>query len=292
MKKITNIIYAVFALFTFACFALLPTAQAVPAPDGCYPGFTTAEGCDALHSLAGGAGNTGVGWRSLFFDTGGSFNTGVGAGTLVLNNGDSNTATGAAALLLNTAGTQNTAVGTDAMVHNDAGSNNTAVGAFALSNNTTGDYITALGANTGTDPDIVRNNLYLGDPGFAGDENVISIGGIAASGTDYTATFIGGIFGAEVNTGTALPVYVDTDGHLGTNLVNAPGKKLRARGPQRSQPQAMLGEFQKQQKRITKLESTVAEQQKQIEALTAGLQKVSAQIEASRPALQVVNNQQ
>ena len=61
---------------------------------------------------------------------------------------------------------------------------------------------------------------------------------------------------------------------------------------QPAQPQAMLGEFQKQQKRITKLESTVAEQQKQIEALTAGLQKVSAQIEASRPALQVVNNQQ
>src|SRR6266480_1240349 len=107
MKTITNII---FALFAFACFALLPTAQAVvPAPDGCYPGFTTAEGCDALHSLAGGAGNTGVGWRSLFFDSTGNFNTGVGAGALVLNNGDSNTAVGAAALLLNPSGTQNTA---------------------------------------------------------------------------------------------------------------------------------------------------------------------------------------
>src|SRR5205823_3416829 len=37
-----------------------------------------------------------------------------------------------------------------------------------------------------------------------------------ASGTAYTATFIGGIYGASVNSGTALPVYVDTDGHLGT----------------------------------------------------------------------------
>src|SRR6476646_8408085 len=95
MKTITNIINAVFALFAFACFALLPTAQAVvPSPDGCYPGFTTAEGCNALNFLSTGAGNTGVGWYSLFFDSTGNYNTGVGAGTLALNNGDSNTATG------------------------------------------------------------------------------------------------------------------------------------------------------------------------------------------------------
>ena len=71
-----------------ACFALLPGAQAVsPAPDGCYPNFTTAEGCDALNSLTTGAGNTGVGWWALFSDTNGSFNTGVGAGALLLNDG-------------------------------------------------------------------------------------------------------------------------------------------------------------------------------------------------------------
>jgi hypothetical protein len=294
MKTITNIIYAVFALFTFACFALLPTAQAVvPAPDGCYPGFTTAEGCDALRFLSTGGGNTGVGWRSLFFDSTGSYNTGVGAGTLILNNGDSNTATGAAALLLNTSGTLNTANGTDAMVHNDTGSNNTAVGAFALFNNTTGDYITALGSGAGTDADIVSNNIYIGDPGFAGDTNVISIGGIAASGTDYENTYIGGIYGATVSIGTALPVYVDTDGHLGTNPVSAPGTKLRARGPQRSQPQAVLGEFQKQQKRITELENTVARLAATVKEQAAQIQKVSAQLEASRPAPQMaVNNQQ
>src|SRR6476660_4948126 len=96
MKTITNIIYAVFALFAFACFALLPTAQAVvPSPAGCYPGFTTAEGCNALSLLTTGAGNTGVGWYSLFLNTSGNYNTGVGGGALALNNGDSNTATGA-----------------------------------------------------------------------------------------------------------------------------------------------------------------------------------------------------
>ena len=83
MKTITNIIYPAFAAFALACFAVLPKAQAVnPPPDGCYPNFTTAEGCDALKVLTAGAGNTGVGWRSLFSNTTGNFNTGVGAGAL------------------------------------------------------------------------------------------------------------------------------------------------------------------------------------------------------------------
>ncbi len=280
-------------LMALGCFVFLSQIRAVsPAPDGCYPGFTTAEGCNALQNLTSGAGNTGVGWRSLFFNTTGNFNTGVGAGALILNNGDNNTATGAAALLLNTAGMQNTAVGTDAMVHNDTGSNNTAVGAFALSNNSTGDYITAIGANAGTDPGIGSNNVYIGDPGYPGDTNVISIGGIAASGTPYENTYIGGIYGADVNVGTALPVYVDTDGHLGTNLVNAFGKKVRVRGPQGAQPQAMLNEFQKQQKRIAELESTVARLAAMVKEQAAQIQKVSAQLEATRPAPRVaVNNQ-
>ena len=91
MKTITNIIYPTFALFAFACFALLPAPNAfgvVPAPDGGYPGFNTAEGQNALFSLTTGTANTAVGWVSLENVTTGSFNTGVGAGTLVLNSGD------------------------------------------------------------------------------------------------------------------------------------------------------------------------------------------------------------
>ncbi len=138
-------------VLTFAFLAFLPNMQAGgyggPPPDGCYPGFTTAEGCNALQNLAGGAGNTGLGWYSLFFDTDGSYNTGVGAGTLVLNNAASNTAVGAAALLLNTTGTENTATGTDAMVYNDSGSGNTANGAFALFYNNSASRNSAFGNN-------------------------------------------------------------------------------------------------------------------------------------------------
>ena len=132
-----NIINPALAAFAFTCFALAPATRALtPAPDGCYPNFTTAEGCSALNLLTTGAGNTGVGWESLFSDTSGSFNTGVGAGSLILNNGDSNTAVGAVALLLNTSGANNTAVGTDALVNNTTESFNTAIGVQALFSNT------------------------------------------------------------------------------------------------------------------------------------------------------------
>src|SRR5205814_257965 len=187
-----------------------------------------------------------------------NLNTAIGDSVLFSNiTGAVNTAIGLDALASNTEGSTNTATGANALFTNTTGSNNTAVGNLALENST-GDFNTALGANAGTDPGIGSNNVYIGDPGFGGDENVISIGGIAASGTDYQNTFIGGIFGAEVNTGTALAVYVDTDGHLGTNRVNASGKTVRIRSAKGAPPQASLNEFQKQQKRIAELEATVA----------------------------------
>ena len=93
------------SVLVLGCCVLLPTAQAVsPPPDGCYPAFTTAEGCDALNLLTNGEANTGVGWRALFSVGPGNFNTAVGAGALVLNTADSNTATGTVACLLNTTG--------------------------------------------------------------------------------------------------------------------------------------------------------------------------------------------
>ena len=144
MKKQTNTFKAI--LLGLGCLTFLPQMQAInPPPDGCYANLTTAEGCNALQNLTAGAGNTGVGWYSLFGTSTGNFNTGVGAGTLTLNNSDSNTAVGTAALLLNTAGTGNSALGTVALINNDNGNNNTAVGAFALQTNTNGSNNTAVG---------------------------------------------------------------------------------------------------------------------------------------------------
>src|SRR5919106_6751861 len=83
-------------------FALLPIAQAAPAPEFPDPGstcaFCTADGTNALANAAaaGGVGNSAFGWFSLFGNADASFNTAVGAGTLLSNNGSENTAVGTA----------------------------------------------------------------------------------------------------------------------------------------------------------------------------------------------------
>ncbi len=154
------------ALITLAlaCFALVQNAQAVvPAPDGGYPGFTTAEGTKALQNLTTGSANTAVGWFSLFSNAGGSFNTAAGAGTLLFNTGNQNTAFGAAALLFNTTGINNTAVGATALLHNTIAEENTATGAFALSSNTEGDFNTATGAFALWVNTIGERNTATGD---------------------------------------------------------------------------------------------------------------------------------
>jgi hypothetical protein len=247
IQKATPVLLAALLL---AYFGLSPAALAVvPAPDGCYPGFTTAEGCGALNSLTTGAGNTGVGWRSLFLNTAGSFNTALGAGALLLNNADSNTAVGAAALLLNTTGPTNTAVGVAALSSNTFGGGSTAVGyqalasqsgrggstaigSSALASQTDGEANTATGAaalesttgsrNTANGFTALRDstgndNTALG--AAAGGNvttasNVICIGaGVLGANVDDSC-YIGNIFGSTSASGVA--VLVNSNGRLGT----------------------------------------------------------------------------
>jgi hypothetical protein len=147
MKKIIQSLATV--TFMAICFAFSPHVQAVsPAPDSCYPNYTTAEGCNALNFLTTGIGNTAIGWYSLFVVNDGSFNTGVGAGALAINGAYDNTAVGAAAMLLNAIGTQNVAVGTNAILYNGSGSGNTAVGYQALFSNIDGHDNSAFGWGT------------------------------------------------------------------------------------------------------------------------------------------------
>ena len=129
-----------------ACFGLLPKAQAVvPAPDGGYASFNTAEGQNALLSLTTGVGNTAVGWFSLGSNADASFNTALGAGALFANTAEENTAIGVGALLSNTTGPDNTANGTLALFSNTEGNSNTAIGVDAMFSNTTGVANTASG---------------------------------------------------------------------------------------------------------------------------------------------------
>ena len=253
-KSSAILIAVAFGLLAF----LQKTHAVVPTPDGCYPNFTTAEGCDALNLLTTGAANTGLGWRSLFSDSTGSFNTGVGAGALVLNNADANTAVGAAALLLNTAGTKNTAVGTDALVHNEIGEQNTATGFSALFSNTIGELNTAIGSqalfsttnatgntavglnalfnnteggnNTAIGRDAIHNNEtgelntaigYAAGANLTGDGNVCIGGATGDAGVDNT-TWVSNVNTLTQNFSAGVNDYVTvrlSDGRLGHTAV-------------------------------------------------------------------------
>jgi trimeric autotransporter adhesin len=165
-----------------ACLGLSPKADAVvPAPDGGYPGFNTAEGQNALLHLTTGTGNTAVGWVSLESVTTGSFNTGVGAGTLVLNSGDQNTATGAGALLSNTTGGENTATGAFALFSNTAGIFNTANGYSALYFNTA-DNNTATGYAA-----LYKNTIGIGNTANGYRALFSNTGGFANTANGYQA---------------------------------------------------------------------------------------------------------
>jgi hypothetical protein len=154
MKTPNHIITTILLALGFLAPSSIPNSfGVVPAPDGGYPGFNTAEGTNALKGLTTGVANTANGWFSLFSNADGSFNTALGAGTLLFNvgnqstgDGTENTAIGAAALLNNTTGQGNTATGAAALSGNTEGVGETAVGDRALSANTTGDFNTAIGS--------------------------------------------------------------------------------------------------------------------------------------------------
>jgi len=247
MKKSLTILTTTLLLTPLAlvCLMFFQMAHAEPdvnpAPDGGYPGFTTAEGKNALKNLTSGIGNSGFGWYSLFSVTSDSYNTGLGAGTLALNTAPANTASGVAALILNTTGTRNTSNGAGAMVWNSAGNDNAGVGYFSLYNNdtgnsnsalgsdtlisntsgdcnvavgesallnsTTGDNNIAIGCDAGSSITTGSNNIYIGNPGDDDESNTIRIGDPAIHTRAYLAGIPAGGLAAilfDYNNGTIV----------------------------------------------------------------------------------------
>jgi len=171
----------------------------------------TANGTGALQNNTTGSNNTANGFDALFNNTTGIDNTANGTSALAGNStGAHNTATGFDALLNNTTGSFDTANGDSALQNNAGGSGNTANGFQALLNNTTGSNNIALGANAGANLTTGGNNIEFGNAGVAGESATIRIG---TTGTQ-TKTFIAGIHGIAVVSGTA--VKVNAVGQLGT----------------------------------------------------------------------------
>ena len=213
---------------TLLCFGFFPKAQAVVPPlDGCYPNFTTAEGCKALQSLTTGSANTAIGWYSLFGTSSGSFNTAVGAGALDLNTADNNTAVGVAALLLNTTGIENTANGRAALEFNDTGTNNTAVGSKALLSNTTGNLNTAIGVEALEHNTIGHDNtangtaaLFNNTTGMQNTANGVSALSSNTTGSFNTATGVAALVNNTTGSGnTALGVGAGSNQTIGDDNI-------------------------------------------------------------------------
>jgi hypothetical protein len=312
----------VLILFAVGSFAFSPQIRAAcDSPDPGCPGANLAEGYLALQSLTTGIYNTGIGTYSLLSLSDASLDTAVGAGALFSDNGGTNTAIGAGALFSNTTGGDNNAVGAFALFTNDSGffnnavghgalqssvdgsqnnalgdlalfsntsgGTNTAVGDDALFSVTTGNSNTALGDEAGSNLVDGGGNIYIGAQVQAGttDElEFIRIGNDTAFAFPYD-TFIAGIFDRAVDVGTAVFVFVDDTGKLGTVLVDANGNKMAT-------PQAMLNESRNQQKRIAELEGTVERLAGMVKEQATQIQKVSAQLEMSKPAPHVVANKQ
>ncbi|MFB6341198.1 tail fiber domain-containing protein [Saccharicrinis sp. FJH62] len=123
----------------------------------------TANGFTALFSNTEGHDNTANGYRALFINATGNQNTASGSLALCLNTyGSDNTANGCAALYSNTIGSNNTANGRHALYSNTEGQDNTANGYYALNENTTGNYNVAMGNNALLSNTTANDNTALG----------------------------------------------------------------------------------------------------------------------------------
>jgi trimeric autotransporter adhesin len=199
----------ILALGCLALFAVLKAGAVSPPPDGGYPGENTAEGTNALFSLAGGIDNTAVGFDALFADTSGMENTAVGVAALSTNTtGNLNTAVGYESLTRNT-GNDNTAIGANALLSNNSGHDNTATGFNALMNNTIGILNTAIGAFSLSANIDGRFNTAVGgamEKNTGGSSNVAV--GLSAldsntTGNGNTATGINALFFNETGSNNA-----------------------------------------------------------------------------------------
>jgi hypothetical protein len=245
-------------------------------------GTNTAFGAGALLSNTSGFGNNAFGAFALFNNIGGFFNNAHGHNCLLnSSSGDQNNAFGDEAMFANTTGSFNSAFGDDALHDVTSGDSNVAMGDEAGNSITDGSDNVAIGAGAGTNVTSGTGNVYVGAnvAGPADEIRFVRIGDI--SFTDYDC-FIAGIFGREIDAGTATIVGIDANQKLGTVAVNANGNMVPFK------PQAMLDESLKQQKRIAELEGTVERLAAMVKEQAAQIQKVSAELEVSKPAAKVV----
>jgi Chaperone of endosialidase len=205
-------------LLALVYLAFAQVAEAVlPAPDGGYAGWNTAEGSGALFklNLTSGKFNTAVGAHALYGDITNDANTAVGAFALAADNpGDQNVAVGQNALQHNT-GSGNVAAGYQTLFNNTSSGNSSAFGHQALFHQTTGS------SNSGFGWHALYNNLTGGNNtaiGYAAGSNITGSGnvdigaGVGGFANESNTTRIRNINTTQL---TGQMVVVDANGKLG-----------------------------------------------------------------------------
>ena len=229
MKK-RNIIAVLSVLVSLA---LLPIAQAAPAPNTPDPGgkpvSNTADGQNALLSITTGIHNSAFGFDALLSNSISKFNTAVGSVALLSDNGttagegDQNTAVGTGALLSNTTGGSNTAIGAFALLFNIDGFGHTAVGSGALENNNASGLFssnTAVGVSALLTSTTGGANVAVGEGALIGVE------------TGSANTAIGALAGFSYNADETSNICIGagTSGSVGDNNTIRIGDNLPSGG--------------------------------------------------------------
>jgi hypothetical protein len=169
-------------------------------------------GTNAGNSNTTGSYNFFLGANTGYSNTTGTYNVFIGPGSGLLNTtGQYNTLVGANAGINTTTGTYNAFVGGAAGSANTGGTANTFLGMNSGITNTTGSNNVYIGAAAGVlaNPAAVQN-VYIATQGVATETNTIRIG----DPWNQTAAYIAGVAGSVTNLG--VPVYVDSNGKLGT----------------------------------------------------------------------------
>src|SRR5262245_62064922 len=254
--------------------------------------FNTGIGGGAL-VLNNGTSNTEVGAAALLLNTTGSLNTAVGTDALAFNDtGGSSSALCYFALMNQTTTSSNTAVGFEAQLNTTTGFNNAAFGIRAMEFNVDGTNNTALGNlalnSSASTSDHVCVGRLAGQSITTADNNVIighHSGVHSVFGQVSDRCFIDNIHDAPVSSaGSPAFVLVDSDGRLGTVIVEGPDpggfspKGIKPEAVPDAARQAMLN------LKVQALEATVAELRVQLQEQAAQIQKVSALLQLNNSA--------
>lgn len=138
--------------------------------------------------------------------------------TLKMSDGNENTFVGLSSGPATLSGSSNTFFGTATGNHITTGSANTGVGFSAGELLTTGEFNTLIGTQSGENYiSSETSNICINNSGITAESNTCRIASGTGTGAyQLTRTFISGIRGITTGAGNGIPIYIDSNGQLGT----------------------------------------------------------------------------